>query len=56
MCCLAIWFQNSSLYHFSMFHGSHHITAVPASESEVKMLLDEEVSSFMSFLLIELLC
>lgn len=31
----AIWFQNSSLYHFSMFHGSHHITAVPASESEI---------------------
>ncbi|KAH0762801.1 hypothetical protein KY290_018874 [Solanum tuberosum] len=32
----AIWFQNSSLYHFSMFHGSHHITAVPASESEIE--------------------
>ncbi|XP_055826162.1 uncharacterized protein LOC129894477 [Solanum dulcamara] len=32
----AIWFQNSSLYHFSMFHASHHITAVPASESEIE--------------------
>lgn len=32
----AIWFQNSSLYHFSMFHSSHHITAVPASESEIE--------------------
>ena len=31
----AIWFQNSSLYHFSMFHASHHISPVPASENEV---------------------
>lgn len=30
----AIWFQNSSLYHFSMFHASHHIVPVPASEAE----------------------
>ncbi|PIA62636.1 hypothetical protein AQUCO_00200565v1 [Aquilegia coerulea] len=33
----AIWFQNSSLYHFSMFHASHHIVAVPATESEVEV-------------------
>ncbi|XP_015883519.3 uncharacterized protein LOC107419287 isoform X2 [Ziziphus jujuba] len=30
----AIWFQNSSLYHFSMFHASHHIVPVPATENE----------------------
>ncbi|CAM8974144.1 unnamed protein product [Rhodiola kirilowii] len=30
-----VWFQNSSLYHFSMFHASHHITAVPATEQEI---------------------
>lgn len=32
----AIWFQNSSLYHFSMFHASHHIVPVPASEDEIE--------------------
>ncbi|KAI3933518.1 hypothetical protein MKW92_016939 [Papaver armeniacum] len=32
----AIWFQNSSLYHFSMFHASHHIVAVPATEDEIE--------------------
>ncbi|KAE8707404.1 transcription factor bHLH47-like [Hibiscus syriacus] len=32
----AIWFQNSSLYHFSMFHASHHIVPVPASEVEIE--------------------
>ncbi|EOY21807.1 Uncharacterized protein TCM_013941 isoform 1 [Theobroma cacao] len=32
----AIWFQNSSLYHFSMFHASHHIAPVPASEVEIE--------------------
>lgn len=37
--CLAIWFQNSSLYHFSMFHASHHITPVPATEDEASCLL-----------------
>ncbi|KAF7838448.1 uncharacterized protein G2W53_006930 [Senna tora] len=31
----AIWFQNSSLYHFSMFHASHHITPVPATKEEI---------------------
>ncbi|XP_073122248.1 uncharacterized protein [Henckelia pumila] len=32
----AIWFQNSSMYHFSMFHASHHISPVPATESEIE--------------------
>ncbi|XP_044487114.1 uncharacterized protein LOC123212124 isoform X2 [Mangifera indica] len=32
----AIWFQNSSLYHFSMFHASHHISPVPATEDEIE--------------------
>ncbi|XP_020234580.1 uncharacterized protein LOC109814537 isoform X2 [Cajanus cajan] len=32
----AIWFQNSSLYHFSMFHASHHIVAVPATKEEIE--------------------
>lgn len=32
----AIWFQNSSLYHFSMFHASHHISPVPATEVEIE--------------------
>ncbi|XP_040987125.1 uncharacterized protein LOC121235008 [Juglans microcarpa x Juglans regia] len=33
----AIWFQNSSLYHFSMFHASHHIAPVPATEDEIEV-------------------
>ncbi|KAJ7978415.1 Transmembrane protein [Quillaja saponaria] len=32
----AIWFQNSSLYHFSMFHASHHIEPVPATKEEIE--------------------
>ncbi|XP_010257076.1 PREDICTED: uncharacterized protein LOC104597305 [Nelumbo nucifera] len=32
----AIWFQNSSLYHFSMFHASHHIEPVPATNDEIE--------------------
>ncbi|KAK7310795.1 hypothetical protein RJT34_08530 [Clitoria ternatea] len=32
----AIWFQNSSLYHFSMFHASHHIVPVPATTEEIE--------------------
>ncbi|KAG7021510.1 hypothetical protein SDJN02_15235, partial [Cucurbita argyrosperma subsp. argyrosperma] len=32
----AIWFQNSSLYHFSMFHASHHITPIEAEAAAVK--------------------
>lgn len=31
-----IWFQNSTMYHFSMFHASHHITPVPATEEEIE--------------------
>ncbi|KAK9925991.1 hypothetical protein M0R45_023247 [Rubus argutus] len=31
-----IWFQNSSLYHFSMFHASHHISPVPATQDEIE--------------------
>ncbi|XP_010538062.1 PREDICTED: uncharacterized protein LOC104812546 isoform X2 [Tarenaya hassleriana] len=31
-----IWFQDSKLYHFSMFHASHHIASVSASEDEVE--------------------
>ncbi|KAH6784484.1 transmembrane protein [Perilla frutescens var. hirtella] len=34
--CLAIWFQNSSMYHFSMFHASHHIAPVPTTEKEIE--------------------
>lgn len=33
----AIWFQNSSMYHFSMFHASHHIAPVPATEEEIEV-------------------
>ncbi|XP_058788361.1 uncharacterized protein LOC131662563 [Vicia villosa] len=32
----AIWFQNSSMYHFSMFHASHHIVPVPATNEEIE--------------------
>ncbi|CAN0901644.1 hypothetical protein LINGRAHAP2_LOCUS21540 [Linum grandiflorum] len=32
----AIWFQNSTVYHFSMFHASHHITPVPATEGQIE--------------------
>ncbi|KAI5410033.1 hypothetical protein KIW84_055492 [Lathyrus oleraceus] len=32
----AIWFQNSSMYHFSMFHASHHIVPVPATKEEIE--------------------
>ncbi|KAJ9163625.1 hypothetical protein P3X46_023274 [Hevea brasiliensis] len=32
----AIWFQNSGSYHFSMFHASHHIVPVPATEDEIE--------------------
>ncbi|XP_008807716.1 uncharacterized protein LOC103719995 isoform X2 [Phoenix dactylifera] len=31
-----IWFQNASLYHFSMFHASHHLTPVIATENEIE--------------------
>ncbi|WVZ20833.1 hypothetical protein V8G54_008155 [Vigna mungo] len=36
VCQLAIWFQNSSLYHFSMFHASHHIVPVLATKEEIE--------------------
>ncbi|GFP80128.1 hypothetical protein PHJA_000156200 [Phtheirospermum japonicum] len=32
----AIWFQDPSMYHFSMFHASHHIAPVPATEAEIE--------------------
>ncbi|KAJ4960579.1 hypothetical protein NE237_020489 [Protea cynaroides] len=32
----AIWFQNSSLYHFSMFHASHHVTPILATKAEIE--------------------
>ncbi|KAK4257186.1 hypothetical protein QN277_006808 [Acacia crassicarpa] len=32
----AIWFQNSSMYHFSMFHASHRVAPVPATKEEVE--------------------
>ncbi|WZZ06925.1 hypothetical protein YC2023_092846 [Brassica napus] len=31
-----IWYQDSDMYHFSMFHASHHIVSVPATEDEVE--------------------
>ncbi|XP_011002826.1 PREDICTED: uncharacterized protein LOC105109734 isoform X2 [Populus euphratica] len=31
-----VWFQNSSLYHSSMFHASHHIEPVPGTEDEIE--------------------
>lgn len=31
-----IWFQNTSLYHFSMFHASHHITPIMATDDEIE--------------------
>ncbi|XP_077228471.1 uncharacterized protein LOC143861429 isoform X2 [Tasmannia lanceolata] len=33
----AIWFQNTSLYHFSMFHASHHLEPVIAAENEIEI-------------------
>ncbi|CAI0399416.1 unnamed protein product [Linum tenue] len=34
--CSAIWLQNSTVFHFSMFYAPHHITPVPATESQIK--------------------
>ncbi|CAD5180385.1 uncharacterized protein LOC135641674 [Musa acuminata AAA Group] len=31
-----IWFQNVSIYHSSMFHASHHITPVTATDDEIE--------------------
>lgn len=36
----AIWFQNSSTYHCSMFHASHHVTPIAASETEIEAEAD----------------
>jgi len=30
----SVWFQASDLFHFSVFHASHHLAPVPASERE----------------------
>ncbi|KAJ3677355.1 hypothetical protein LUZ60_003079 [Juncus effusus] len=32
----AIWFQNESMYHFSMFHASHHLTPIIATDTEIQ--------------------
>ncbi|CAD6266066.1 unnamed protein product [Miscanthus lutarioriparius] len=32
----AIWFQNTSMYHFSMFHTSHHLEPIVATEDEIE--------------------
>jgi len=32
----AIWFQNTSMYHFSMFHASHYLEPIVATEDEPK--------------------
>lgn len=39
------------MYHFSMFHASHHITPVPASEKEVLIFL-VLIHRFCSFILL----
>ncbi|KMZ57458.1 hypothetical protein ZOSMA_85G00200 [Zostera marina] len=31
-----IWFQNTTLYHFSMFHASHNVTSVFATDIEIE--------------------
>uniref|UniRef100_A0A0E0LRR8 Uncharacterized protein n=1 Tax=Oryza punctata TaxID=4537 RepID=A0A0E0LRR8_ORYPU len=36
----AIWFQNMSIYHFSMFHASHHLEPIVASEDEIQAEVD----------------
>lgn len=36
----AIWFQNSSTYHCSMFHASHHVTPIPATQAEIEAEVD----------------
>lgn len=35
-----IWFQNSSMYHFSMFHASHHLEPILATEDEIEAEAD----------------
>uniref|UniRef100_A0A0E0ARD6 Uncharacterized protein n=1 Tax=Oryza glumipatula TaxID=40148 RepID=A0A0E0ARD6_9ORYZ len=36
----AIWFQNMSIYHFSMFHASHHLEPIIATEDEIEAEVD----------------
>ncbi|KAF0897665.1 hypothetical protein E2562_000383 [Oryza meyeriana var. granulata] len=36
----AIWFQNTSIYHFSMFHASHHLEPIVATEDEIEAEVD----------------
>uniref|UniRef100_A0A0E0EIG9 Uncharacterized protein n=1 Tax=Oryza meridionalis TaxID=40149 RepID=A0A0E0EIG9_9ORYZ len=36
----AIWFQNMSIYHFSMFHASHHLEPIVATEDEIEAEVD----------------
>ena len=36
----SVWFQDSDLFHFSVFHASHHGAPVPASELEKNDELD----------------
>lgn len=40
ICSAAIWFQNTSMYHFSIFHASHHLEPIVATEDEVSILSD----------------
>ncbi|XP_006659174.1 uncharacterized protein LOC102704722 [Oryza brachyantha] len=32
----AIWFQNTSIYHFSMFHTSHHLEPIVATVEQIE--------------------
>ncbi|KAG2577033.1 uncharacterized protein LOC120679644 [Panicum virgatum] len=31
-----IWFQNTTMYHFSMFHASHHLEPIVATDDEIQ--------------------
>ncbi|TKW08759.2 hypothetical protein SEVIR_6G044900v4 [Setaria viridis] len=31
-----IWFQNTSMYHFSLFHASHHLEPIVATDDEIE--------------------
>ncbi|KAH7284782.1 hypothetical protein KP509_34G070300 [Ceratopteris richardii] len=33
----AVWYQDSNMFHFSMFHASHHLEPVVAATSEVNL-------------------
>eukprot|EP00271_Cylindrocystis_brebissonii_P007666 TRINITY_DN21256_c0_g1_i1.p1 TRINITY_DN21256_c0_g1~~TRINITY_DN21256_c0_g1_i1.p1 ORF type:complete len:336 (-),score=37.61 TRINITY_DN21256_c0_g1_i1:844-1851(-) len=32
----AVWYQDTGMYHISMYHASHHLTPVPAESDEIK--------------------